>query len=198
MGIERARVVEVFAADAASGGAGSGYQVDDRLVLTCAAVTGRSGATVVRPAGTATWVPATVVWRDDAAGASLLDVADPMSLLPYPSPLRWGDTVGGRPISVVAMGFTAADGRPEWPRDPVRYAGQMTPQGGLTTVDSGMHGAALFAGAELVGVVVGDRRAVPTRVLAGDPAFVDLAGGGRELTLLPVGAPAFGLPILGG
>ncbi len=198
MGIERARVVEVHAADPTASRGGSGYQIDDRLVLTCAGVVGRGGEAVVRAAGTAPWVPAEVVWRDEGAGAALVEVDDPMALLPLPSALRWGDVVGGRPVGVMSMGFASADRRPEWPRDPVRVVGQMTPDGSLAPVDDGMRGAALFAGAEVVGVVVADRRAVPVRVLAGDPEFVSRAGGGRGLALHPVGAPSFGLPILGG
>jgi hypothetical protein len=77
MGIERARVVELRA--------GSGYQVDGRLVLTSAGVVGGSGPVEVRPAGTGTWVPAAVVWHGAAA---LLEVSDPTALMPSPRPLR--------------------------------------------------------------------------------------------------------------
>lgn len=182
MGIERARVVELPA--------GSGYQVDGRLVLTSAAVVGGSGAVEVRPAGTGTWVAASVVWRGAAA---LLQVSDPTALLPSPRPVRWGEVVGPRPVAVAALGFPPAGGRPQWARDPQQWLGHLSADGTVQAGPDGMPGAALFAGAELVGVLADGPRAVPAATLAADEAFLDLVGG---LDLVRVETPAAGFPIL--
>jgi hypothetical protein len=56
-----------------------------------------------------------------------------------------------------------------------------------------MPGAALFAGAELVGVLDGASRAISVAVLAADDAFVDLVGG---LQPVRVETPAGGFPVL--
>ena len=190
MGIERARVVEVGAGEGATDRAGSGYQIDGRLVLTSAGVVGRSGSVEVRPAGTGTWVPATVVWR---GGAAVLEVSDPTALMLSPRPLRWGEVVGPRPVAVAALGFPPANGSPQWARDPEQWAGWLSSDGAVHSDAGGMPGAALFAGAELVGVLADGRRAVLVTALAADPAFVGLAG---EIPLVPVETPAAGFPML--
>ena len=187
MGIERARVVEVYAA---GGCAGSGYQLDGRLVLTSERVAGRSGSAEVRPAGTGTWVPASVVWRGDAA---ILDVPDPLALMASPGRPRWGEVAGRRPVAVTGMGFPPASGRPQWPRDPQQFVGQLSADGSLQASAAGMPGAALFAGAELVGIVRGDGRAVPAGALAVDEEFCALVGG---VSLVPVETPSTGFPML--
>ncbi|MDQ4089344.1 MAG: hypothetical protein M3163_03450, partial [Actinomycetota bacterium] len=81
--------------------------------------------------------------------------------------------------------------------DPVRFVGQVVPGHAATMAvtgptDAGMTGAALFAGAELVGVVLAGGRAVPVGTLADDPAFVDVLGG---LALVSVSTPAGAFPI---
>ena len=190
MGIERARVVEVYAGDAASGRAGSGYQVDGGLVLTSAGVIGRSGAAEVRPAGTGSWVPASVVWRGDAA---VLEVADPSVLMASPGPIRWGELVGRRPVAVTGMGFPPAAGRPQWARDPRQFVGHLSADGSVQAGADGMAGAAVFAGAELVAVVADGSRAVPVASLVADDAFVELLG---CVSLVPVEARSVGFPML--
>jgi hypothetical protein len=182
MGIERARVIEVRA--------GTGYQVDGRLVLTSAGVVGRSESVDVRPSGSGTWVPATVVWRGDAA---LLEVSDPAALLPSPRPLRWGAVVGSRPVAVAALGFPPVDGGPRWARDPEQWSGRLSADGTVRADAAAMAGAALFAGAELVGVLDGVSRAVSVAAMAADDAFVDLVGG---LEVVPVETQATGFPVL--
>jgi hypothetical protein len=65
-----------------------------------------------------------------------------------------------------------------------------------------MSGAALFAGADLVGVLlvepgpVARMRAVPVALLAGDPSFVELVGTDQGLTLTPIKTGSLGFPIL--
>ena len=207
MGIERARVVEVHAPTSATGRAGSGYLISDRLVLTSNRLVGRQGSTDVRPVNMGRWLPASVVWSAPAGHAVVLEVEDPSAPLVSPNPIRWGRIGGSRPVPVVAMGFPPADGRPEWVRDPVQFVGQLSPAGdplravtpaGDAPEGGGMSGAALFAGAELVGVLVGDSglHAVPAACLADDEPFVELVGGGRGLALTPVSTPSFGFPML--
>jgi hypothetical protein len=220
MGIERARVVEVHAQTSATRRAGSGYQISDRLLLTHGGIVGGVGRTDVRPAGTAVWASASVVWRARAGDVAVLEVDEPSVLMWSPAAVRWGLVAGRRPVSVTAMGFPpSADGeRPHRARDTHQFVGQLVPDGlpvaaasipvtaagsGRPTGD-GMSGAALFAGAELVGVLVaepapsgGDRlRAVPVSVLADDPDFVGLVGGENGLAMVPVVASSIGFPIL--
>lgn len=207
MGIERARVVEVHAPTSATGRTGSGYLISDRLVLTSDRIVGRHGATDVRPATMGRWLRASVVWSARGGHAAVLEVEDPSALSVSPDPIRWGRVEGSRPVPVVAMGFPPADGRPEWVRDPVQFVGQLAPTGAplrAVTPSSGapaggMSGGPVFAGAELVGVLVADAErlhAVPVAGLAEDEAFVEVVGGGRGLAFTPVSTPPFGFPIL--
>lgn len=218
MGIERARVVEVHAGTSATGHVGSGYLVSDRLVLSCAGLAGRDGAAVIRPAGTATWISSSLVWRARAAGAALLEVDDPAEVMMPPGSMCWGEVTGRQPVAVTAMGFPPAGARPQGFRDPQQFIGHLLPDGvsddgtwmplrahaGAGAAGEGMTGAALFAGAELVGVVLpgserrgaGGHRAVPAQALARDAGFVDLAGHGRGLALVRVRTTSSGFPIL--
>jgi len=193
MGIERARVVEVHAPSSVGGAVGSGYVVGDRLVLTAGGVTGRSGLTHIRPAGTAAWIPAVVVWA--TAGVAVLEIDDPSLLMLPADRVAFGRIMGARPLAVTAMGFSSS---PTRPRDARQLLGHVTPGNPLAVTsngvpDEGMAGAALFAGAELVGVLLDPRRAAPVAPLADDGAFVEVFGG---LELTDVSTPAFGLPIL--
>ncbi len=190
MGIERARVVEVQPGGSAPGVTGSGYQVDGRLVLTSASVVGGSGSVDVRPTGTGTWVPASVVWRRDAA---VLEVSDPSVLMASPAPVRWGTVVGPRPVAVTAMGFPAARPRPAWARDPEQWLGRLAADGSVEAKTAGMAGAALFAGAELVGVLADGLRAVPVAALAAEEAFLELVG---RLAPMRVETPPAAFPML--
>ena len=193
MGIERARVVEVHAPGSPTG---AGYLISDRLVLTMA----RPGSAEVRPVNMGRWRTASVTWA--GAHAAVLEVNEPLGR--SPGPVRWGRVEGSRPVPVTAMGFPPADGRPRWVRDPVPFVGQLAPASGAVTAagseppGTGMSGAAVFAGAELVGVLVaaGRLHAVPVAALADDPSFVDVVGGGRELAFTPVSTPSSGFPIL--
>ena len=219
MGIERARVVEVHAQTSATRRAGSGYQITDRLVLTHVGPVARDGPTDVRPAGTAVWVSASVVWRAPTGDAAVLEVDEPPVLMWSPSPVRWGLVAGPRPVAVTAIGFPPAmDGeRPHRVRDTEQFLGQVVPNGsaaagtslrvtanaGRATGD-GMSGAALFAGSELVGVLVvgparsgpNQLRAVPVSAFAEDRSFARLVSDDDELALTPVVTPSLGFPIL--
>lgn len=193
MGIERARVLEVDL----GAGVHAGYLLGDRLVLTAGAgpLPGR-----VRPAGTVTWLDASTVWSSPA-GATLLALDDPAALMMPPAPPPLGRVTGRRPVAVVAMGFPPAPTPPRWARDPERFSGSVVASGSAwlavegRPADSGMAGAALFAGAELVGVLVTGARAVAMGALAADPGFAGAMGGGPTLVLADVSTPATAFPI---
>jgi hypothetical protein len=197
MGIERARVVEVHAPGSVTRRVGAGYLIGQRLVLTAGGLVDRRQSTGVRPAGTATWYDAATVWA--AADVALVEVDE---VLAPPGAMRWGEAAGRRPLPVAAMGFEPAPARPDRWREAGQFFGHLQPD---LTVDAstasrlagdGLHGAAVFAGAELVGVLLAAGaalRAVPVPAFAGDPEFVDLVG---ELDLVPVSAPATGFSIL--
>ena len=194
MGIERARVMEVHA----GGAVHAGYLIDDRLVLTVGA--GRAPADV-RPAGAATWLAASPVWS--SAGAVVLELDDPAALMMPPQRPRWGRVTGSRPIPVLAMGFPPTSSPPRWARDPEHFLGQVVPAGrapltvtSLRLAGDGMTGAALFAGAELVGVLLAGARAVPVSTLAAEPGFAGLVGDRDGLALADVSTPATAFPML--
>lgn len=213
MGIERARVFEVYSEASMSGRVGSGYLVSERLVLTAGAAPGRDGSTDVRRAGTGPWVPASAVWVAADADAALLELDQPCYLSGSPGALRWGEVAGPGTVAVMAIGFPSAEGRPEQVRDPEQFMGTLRPVGTPSFAitpsgrrglhgGNGMSGAALFAGAHLVGVLLVETgfatrlRAVPVALLADDPSFVELVGGEQGLALTPVMARSDGFPIL--
>jgi hypothetical protein len=207
MGVARARVVEVHAPTSTTARVGAGYLVGDRYVLTSGRVVGRSGPTAIRPAGTATWISSSVVWAPPSGDAAALEVDDPAALMLQAEAMRWGGITGSRPVAVTGMGFGASGTRAGWPRDAAQFRGQVVPAAGaarltVTTtggVDDGLCGAALFAGAELVGVLLAEADrlwAVAVPAMAEDPAFVELFGDAGRLALAPVSAPAYGFPIL--
>ncbi|HET7718617.1 MAG TPA: hypothetical protein VFK43_01530 [Acidimicrobiales bacterium] len=195
MGIERSRVLEVHT----SGPVGAGYLIDDRLLLT--AGTGRAPAEV-RPAGTATWLAAAPVWSSPA-GAVILELEDPEMLMMPPARPRWGRITGRRPVAVAAMGFPPAPAPTRWARDPEHFFGHVVPAEstamtvtGARAAGAGMTGAALFAGAELVGVLLAGARALSVGALAGEPGFAGLVGDERGgLALAEVSTPATAFPI---
>lgn len=200
MGIERARVVEVHSTTSAAGRVGAGYLIGDRLVLTAGDIVGRRGATDVRRASTATWYPAAPVWSSRSGDATILEVEDPLAAA---GAMRWGDVSGLRPVPVTAIGFPPADRPSERFRDAEQFFGHLRTDRLEASETSrlaggGLHGAALFAGAELVGLVTAtpDRlRAVAVSAFAGDPSFVSWAGEGGRLDLVTVRA-ASGFSIL--
>lgn len=211
MGIERARVVEVHAQGSATARVGSGYLIGDRLVLTA----GWRASTQVRPASTAVWCSASPVWSAPSGDVAILEIDEAADVPAPPGALRWGQVAGRRPLAVTAMGFPPAAARPERFRDAEQFFGQLHVEGGpgadgslpiepsaaSRVAGDGLNGAALFAGADLVGVVVAGAgserlRALPVSGLADDPAFVEWVGANGRLDLHQVTAPAFGLPML--
>ena len=192
MGIERARVLEV----AAGASVRAGYLLDDRLVLTAGA---DKVPAQVRPAGTATWLTASPVWSSPA-GVTVLELDDPAALWMAPTPPPFGRVSGSRPVAVMAMGFPTADAPTRWARDPEQFLGHVAPAAaralqvtGSRPAGGGMTGAALFAGAELVAVLVDGGRAVPVSALADEPGFAAVVGGGGGLVFVEVSASAAAL-----
>ena len=211
MGIERARVVEVHSQTSATGVC-AGYLIADRLVLTAGGVAGRQGAADVRPASTAVWCSASQVWAAASGDVAILEIDDPSAVPAPPRALRWGRVSGRGPVAVAALGFPPASGKPEWFRDAEQFFGHVRPLGDSDADGSlevkasatsrvtgeGLNGAALFAGADLVGVLIAgtELRARPVSALAADPSFVEWVGDAGGLHLTQVSSPAFGLPIL--
>ncbi len=197
MGIERSRALEVHVK---GGSVSAGYLIDDRLVLTAGA--GRTAADV-RPAGTATWLAATPVWSSPG-GAVILELDDPEMLMMPPIRPRWGRIAGRLPVAVTAVGFPPASAPTRWPRDPEQFFGHVVPAGptpmavtAARPAGAGMTGAALFAGAELVGVLLAGARALPVSALAGEPGFAGLVGDERgALAMADVSTPATAFPML--
>ena len=216
MGIERARVVEVHADTSPTGAVGTGYVVTDRLVLTCARNVGRRGPTALRSAATGPWLPATTVWTSEVADAALLEVDEAWAPIATSGDVRWGEVTGKGPVGVTASGFPPAKLRPERFRDPEQFYGRAGPGDGAEGpsmsvtataaggAGEGMAGAALFAGADLVGILVVDAGgrgrtrlgAVAVRALVDDDGFVALVAPREGLRLVPVRAPSLPLPIL--
>ena len=214
MGIERARVVEVHSQASSTGRVCSGYLIADRLVLTAGGGGGRQGAADVRPASTAVWCSASRVWSAASGDAAILEIDDPSAVPAPPRALRWGQVAGKAPVAVAALGFPPVPGKPEWFRDAEQFFGHVLPDGdsadGSLTVKAsatsrvageGLHGAALFAGADLIGVLVAEAgterlRARAVSALAEDPSFVEWVGDAGRLDLTTVSGSAFGLPIL--
>ena len=146
-----------------------------------------------------------MVWAAPS-GAAVVEIENPAALMLSPERIPFGRITGRRPLAVIAMGVPSSAAPADWPRDATQVIGHVVPGDAaplsVTAKEadgSGLDGAALFAGAELVGVLLAgaDRlQAVPLAAMAGDEAFVDLFGDAGELELTPVGAPSFGLPIL--
>jgi tetratricopeptide (TPR) repeat protein len=209
LGIERSRVTEVYAAGPTGSRVGSGYVVNDGLVLTARHVVNPSSSVEVRPLGQTEWMKAAVTWSDEAAEVALLRVESGGAGGDAGTPLRWGMIAGHHPVAVTAVGFPWAQVRPDATRDTEQLFGHVAPLTGLkadrysvsvTTSApdragggsgwAGMSGAALFAGPHLVGVVVVDPArfgpdrvvAIPAAVLAPDEEFGRLVGVQRDLT----------------
>ena len=207
MGIERARVVEVHSTSSATARVCSGYLFADNLVLTA----GGQGSAEVRPASTAVWCSASRVWSDASGDVAILEVDDASAARTPPGALRWGQVSGRRPLAVTALGFPPASVKPEWFREAEQFFGHLLPEGGAASEETlpveasaisrvagdGLNGAALFAGADLVGVLVVDDGAERLRArlvsaLAADPSFVARVSRTGRLDLTRVSSPAFG------
>ena len=202
--------MEVHSPTSPTGRVGCGYLIGDRLVLTTASVAGRTGPTDVRPAATGVWRSCALRWCDPSGDVALLEVDEPSALMLSPDRTRWGRITGPRPVAVMATGFPPGGTRSGWARDPEQFLGHVVPgdadrklvvkgHAGTRPAES-MDGAALFAGAELVAVLLAagavGPRAVPVSALAAHQPFVALVGDAGSLPLTDVSTPAFGLPFL--
>lgn len=151
MGLDRYRVMEVFAEPAGGAGrVGSGYRVTATSALTAAHVVtglpirgrdesagprGRAGRCELRPLGVRNWVSGSVLWRDESADVALIGLSAGAPPLPPGSPPpRWGAVDGAEPVSCTAMGFPWAQEQPGGVRDTEQLVGFATP---LTTAKSG-------------------------------------------------------------
>jgi len=194
VGVERARVVEVRPSASGPGPTFAGYLIGDRLVLTA----GEAAGGAVRVAGTVTWYPAAPVWAAPAGGATILEVDEPLAT---PAAMRWGAVSGARPVPVTAMGLAPAAASPHPFREAEPFFGQLRagtvePAPASRATGEGLHGAALFAGAEVVGVIRAGRGRIgiePAATFAADPSFANCVG---PVALIPVRGPVGGLSIL--
>jgi Trypsin-like peptidase domain len=199
---------------------GSGYLLRDGLVLTAGHVVDVAGEQdcEVRPLGEEQWLKAQVAWRGtgDCDVALLRVLASAGAMRPM-QPAVLGRVVGHERVEARAVGFAAAQARPDGTRDTEDLRGEVVPlsarkSGRLTiSIDGsvpevvnghslweGMSGAALFCGGLLVGVVIvapqhfgGDRlEAISLTAIASDAAFrMALTGEGSEpVALLAVEA----------
>lgn len=164
-------------------GAGSGYAVGARLVLTSAHVTGPAGdrVQVFHPGGEGS-AGGTVVWagipggRDDA---SLVLVDDSPNWRPPTMPVRWGRPDTKRPgTPCESWGVPDEAQRPGRPVEAAHVHGDVNPGSGFvgnqyvmdlrtpaagwpgdgTSPWSGLSGAAVFCDRYLTGVVASDRQ----------------------------------------
>lgn len=172
------RIVEIFASNQnGHGEAGSGYLVDDNLILT-AKHTIQGNQIDVRLLGANTWIPATVEWQSIQSDLAILRTPENAMDVPSGGPvLRWGqmERSGSEPIAVSAVGFPRAQVRSDGSRESEGVWGFVVPSTevkrgtlAITVMSSspsddrgaspwaGMSGAGVFAGRELIGVVVVD------------------------------------------
>ncbi|WP_322748567.1 MULTISPECIES: serine protease, partial [unclassified Frankia] len=212
MGLDAARIVEVYAA----GKVGSGYAVTDRLVLTAEhVVAAGAGSCEVRPLGSAQWLSAAVVWSDESCDGALLKVAGrPWAAVT--SGVGWGRLderrVDAEPVSAVTVGFPWAKARPDGVRGSESALGSVTwefksgrldfsvqspsprlrqpsPNGEPMSAWAGMSGGPVFAGGLLVGVVTDDAVRFNGRLIVSPVAGLLAAGLGTRLGELTGGQP---------
>jgi hypothetical protein len=195
---------------------GSGYLLNDRIVITAAHLLGDGAVLSVRRLGEDDWIPGRPVWTSAQADVALVEFLQPMSAAIPPT--RWARMGGVDPVPCTAIGFPRFQSAPDGPRDSEQIVGDVLPLSGLvsgrltvavrTAVPvsgdtmrspwAGMAGAALFAGDYLVGVIVQVSAAGNTRLLAAsisplaeDPSVAALiAPSGGELAVIDAGPDA--------
>lgn len=152
---------------------GSGYLVEDGLVLTASHVLVTGPGHVPQPgdqaevaAAAGAWLPATVRWADPERDVALLDCPD----MRPGGAVRWGRPTGSEPLAWRAIGFPAASLDRQGGRQPEQPYGRMAPASqrpagllaltvesreayGGTSPWAGLSGAAVFCGDHLVGVI---------------------------------------------
>jgi hypothetical protein len=201
-------VVEILpsSVDAGRGGRGSGYLLDDRLVLTAGHVVGGVDEMFgVRALGRSGWVDARAVWRGEDCDLGLLELVTPEPGSEVRVAL--GRIAGAAAIDCVAVGFPDAQAREQSDvivYEPEQLAAKIAP---LTLAKSGLlalgvysgvprdiavgsawqgaSGAGVFCGDLLVGVLrtdpasFGADRLVATPITSAvtQPGFVELLTG---------------------
>ncbi|MFI1911248.1 hypothetical protein ACH444_36025, partial [Streptomyces microflavus] len=164
-------------------GAGSGYAVGARLVLTSAHVTGPAGVRVevFHPGGDGS-AGGAVVWAGEPGGrddASLVLVDDSPNWRPPAAPVLWGRPDTKRPgAPCETWGVPDEAQRPDRPVETAQLHGEMNPGSGFvgnqyvmdlrtpaagwpgdgTSPWAGLSGAAVFCDRYLTGVVASDRQ----------------------------------------
>jgi hypothetical protein len=195
VGVDRYRVCELYAAGPDVEGAGSGYRLGDRLVLTARhviapALARAGGQLLVRPLGVPGWLPARVKWSDADVDAALIGIEDEGWRAPTgESVLRWGELAGSDPVPCAAVGFPWASARPDRMRDTAHVYGQLAPLGQLrqgrldfdvaSASPSAREGSSPWAGLSGAGVIA-DNHLVA--VITVDPARYE-----NRLVAVPVG-----------
>lgn len=163
------RVVQVRCRKGESWESGSGYLLDDRVVLTAAHVVAQAHLVIsveVRLLHSTSWSNASVAWADPEVDVALLRVDPPLGAVSG-APPKYGHVEGTR-APVEAIGFPTFAVREDL-RDTEHLLGELRLFSGVRTgslqVDivgqkieaqdwSGMSGAALFCKGRLVGVVI--------------------------------------------
>src|SRR3954451_10975010 len=105
MSVEPGRIVELWAAAAdGPGGVGSGFVLEDGIVLTSRHVLSRAkDGCDVRPLGQREWLPAKIAWRGRGdCDIAVLKVDGLQATGPAPSLAKLGTT---NPAPCVAVGF---------------------------------------------------------------------------------------------
>ena len=221
MSLDQDRITEVWVPDATGAGqVGSGYLLEDGLVLTAKHVLkdAQEGKCEVRLLGTEGWVPASEKWVGQSVDAALLESG---LQSPAHSHVLWGEIKGKELTACTAVGFPWAQERPDSVRDTEQLFGHIAPvtavKEGLYGVSvitsppaprpddgspwSGMSGAALFSGPYLVGVIVVDPGrfgpdrvgAIPVATMFADEEVARLVG-----SVLTAIQPRFRLSVAAG
>ena len=204
MALDRRRVAMIYATSSGRGRLGSGYFINDHLVLTAGIVVSEpdgektTNAVQVRPLGTKDWIDARQVWASTDRNMALLEHAT-LSIESSDVP-ELGEITGTNPIRCTAVGFPKFKERPDRRRDPEQIFGNILPlshtESGLFDIDlttsfpssnparspwAGMSGAAVFVDDYLVGIIVIDPARVERRLVAAavapfitDPGFTNL------------------------
>jgi KAP family P-loop domain len=196
---------------------GSGYLLNERIVITAAHLLEDSADLSVRRLGEDDWTDGRPVWMSAAADMALVELLQP-ALSAVILPTRWARIDGADPVSCTAIGFPRFQSAPDGQRDSEQILGDVLPLSGrvsgrlnfvvrtpaavpgdaVSSPWAGMAGAALFAGDYMVGVIVQASATGNTRLLAADirPLAEDtaaaalIAPSGGELAVIGVGSGA--------
>jgi hypothetical protein len=211
MALDPKRVAMIWAALEKGGRVGSGYFVNDHLVLTAGFIVRESDGdkiireTKVRQLGSKEWITARLVWASTDGNMALLE-HDALNIESSDAP-EFGEITGTNPIRCTAVGFPAFKVSHDNVRDAEQLIGDILPlshtEGGLFDIAlttsfptdpasrsgpspwAGMSGAAVFAGDYLVGLIVRDPAQVERRLIAAAIAPFITDPGFTDLLKLP-------------